>query len=442
MVERLPDWEGKIEALTQEGLGVGNFEVEENGKKFTRPIFIPFTVPGDTISAKIKESKGKYNFGELERVIEPSENRIEPRCPHFTICGGCNLQHVKYETQLGEKARQIKYLLERKGITIPENIKVWPSRKLHKYRWRARVAVGFGQGIRAGFRKAHSREIVKINQCYIVAGEVMEFIELLNQQKSEPKETEVEITVVTGQKQKVGILVHLDKTKETEYLKEFFSNLYANNRKLIGNLFFEQNDQVKTIGQVQEHITYPLGDMEFMFLPETFIQANILTNDLLVKRATELLFKDQDPRDAVVLDLYAGIGNFSLPIARMCKEVIAVEGQKSSVLAGEANALRNKVDNVKFVHSPTGKFLGKYRKKSSKASHAIIDPPRTGVSDKAMKDLLGSEIPRIVYVSCNPISLSKDLLKLKERYDITEILGVDMFPDVSHVEVVVLLDKK
>jgi len=238
--------------------------------------------------------------------------------------------------------------------------------------------------------------------------------------------------------------VHFDKADREHWpaVEEFFTNLYAQNRKLIGNLFFQKDGKTKTAGQVQEHITYSLLGNTFMFLPETFIQANILTNESLVKRTMELLFDGIEPKKEVVLDLYAGIGNFSLPIAQQVKKVVAVEGQEAAVLAGEANVLRNKIENVTYMHASTGKFLKKYLVGDRDATMAVLDPPRVGCSDAVIERLLQAKIPRLVYVSCNPVSLANDLQRLQKIYEVKRVVGVDMFPDVSHVETIVLLDKK
>ncbi|MBR9700682.1 23S rRNA (uracil(1939)-C(5))-methyltransferase RlmD [Candidatus Woesearchaeota archaeon] len=452
MVEQgatLPLWTGKIEGLTQEGLGVGTSMVSHAGKQLKRPIFVPFTVPGDVVKAKIVQQRGKYSFAQLVEITQPSPDRVPSRCPHYGICGGCNLQHVKYEKQLEEKSRQVEYLLKRKGIELPSKVKIWPSRKMQKYRWRSRIAVQFtNDGVTAGFRKFRSRDIVKVEKCFIVASQIVELITIINDTKIEVPAGEVEVTAVVGEKGKVGILLHLDELPE-EFsfpVRSFFTDVYARHRELIGNLFFEQDGKTKTIGQVQSHIFYSAGGCKFMFLPETFIQANVLTNDLLIKRTMEFL---KPGKKDVILDLYAGIGNFSLPAAKECSKVVAVERHAAAVAAGETNALQNGLDNVKFLPKTAERYLHELvqARKKPKDEYPIftkllVDPARGGLSEKARKEILSLGIPSVVYVSCNPVTLAEDLAFLQLKYKVTKILGVDMFPDVSHVETVVLLEHK
>lgn len=436
----LPVWEGIIEVLAQDGTGVGTRTVKEGGKEFKRPIFIPYTTPGDKIRARIVRSKGKYYFGELDAIISPSPDRQEIRCPHYTSCGGCNLQHVAYETQLKEKARQVSYLLEKQGFDIPETVRIWPSRKLHKYRWRSRIAVLFtGDRAIAGFRKRNSRQIIPIQTCYIVSGEIREFIHLLNTTPAEIEGVEIEIVAVMGEKRKVGILVPLGDVPDgkRDAVREYFTQLYALNRKLLANLFFEEDGAVKTAGQVQEHITYHADDVEFMFLPETFIQNNVLTNDLLVGKCMDALFPE-GKSETRVLDLYAGIGNFSLPAAKRCKEVVAVEVHDAAVTAGETNALRNKIENVKFVRSSAEAYLARI---TAIPETIILDPPRIGCSGKVLDRVACLSPERILYISCNPQTLARDLKELP-GYKIHRLFGVDMFPDISHVEIVALLGRE
>ena len=430
-------WKGRIESLTHEGLGVGVMKIEKDDQVLKRPIFVPHTVPGDEVEAEVAKSKGKYNFGTLLKIIEPSPDRVEPRCPHFGVCGGCNLQHVKYERQLEEKAKMVSFLLKRKNIDIPKDIKVLPARKLHKYRWRSKIAIAFKDGkCTVGFRKYRSKDIVTITTCFIVAPEIREFITLLNNTTHNYADQEFEVIAIVGENKKTGVLVSLDRIEEEKQkdVRSFFEDLYATNRKYIGNLFLEIDGKIKTVGQVQEHIMYTLNDFKFMFLPQTFIQANIPTNELLVNQGLKLFPLEEED---VVLDLYAGIGNFSLPIAQKVKEVIAVEGYESAVISGETNALQNAIKNVKFIH----KSAEEYIVAPHDVTKVVLDPPRTGCTPEVLEGVLKLGVKNILYVSCNPLTLARDLVTLTKQYKVEDIIGIDMFPDISHVETIVLLTK-
>jgi 23S rRNA (uracil1939-C5)-methyltransferase len=451
------EWNGKIETISQEGLGVGTVQTMQDGKRLRRPIFVPFTVPGDKITARIIEQKRKYAFGELATLETPSAQRVEPKCPHFTVCGGCNLQHIAYEEQLKQKGQQIQFLLTRKGAALPHDVAVLPSKQRHNYRWRAKIAVEFTGGrIIAGFRKFHAHDVVPVKVCYIVAPEIVQLITMLGGLDSKlglvDRFTQ-EVIVVVGENRKLGVLVPLDDVppQTRKQVREFFEELYGRNRKLIGNLFFEENRATKTSGQVQEHITYKAAGLTFSFLPETFIQSNVSTNETLIATAIEFLFKDRDAAKCTVIDLYAGLGNVSLPIAKKAANVIAVEGHEASVLLGRINSYQNGINNTLFLHRSTERYIFEYVKHAKASQHdedypkadmIIIDPPRTGCTSAVLQGLLNSNIKRVVYISCNPVTLANDLTVLSAKYGISDIRGVDMFPDISHVETVVQLDRR
>jgi 23S rRNA (uracil1939-C5)-methyltransferase len=450
-------WKGQIESISQEGLGIGTITAFQDGKSLRRPIFVPFTVPGDLIEAEVVEQKRKYAFGDIKNILTPSKQRVIPKCPHFMTCGGCNLQHISYDEQLRQKAQQIEFLLKRKGAQLPHPISVLPTKQRSNYRWRAKIAIDFtGDRIIAGFRKFHAHDVVQVKSCSIVAPQILELIAILNRAESSigsrGRFTQ-ELIVVVGESKKLGLLVPLDDAapQHRKQLKDFFEGLYSRNRKLIANLFFEENRATKTPGQVQDHISYKVDGLTFSFLPETFIQSNIATNEQLVSTVLEFLFRDENGKDDVVIDLYAGIGNISLPIAKRVKTVVAVEAHEASALLGRINAYQNKIENALFVHRSAEKYVYEYVKhrKAGKqdeeyplADKVVIDPPRTGCTPQVLKGLLESGVRRILYISCNPVTLANDLVALSAKYQATEITGIDMFPDISHVETVVLLEKK
>jgi 23S rRNA (uracil1939-C5)-methyltransferase len=444
-------WKGTVESVSQEGLGIGTVKSTEDGKLLRRPIFIPFTAPGDEVEAEIIEQKRKYLFGQVISVLTPSENRVIPLCPHYTICGGCNLQHIAYDEQLRQKASQIAFLLERKGISLPRKVTVLPAKQRHNYRWRAKIAVHFtGARPVVGFRRHRSNEIIPISTCFIVAKEIVELIQVIGKASLPLGGISLDVIAVVGQDKKVGLLIALDEIPQhlRKHVKEFFDEIYSRNRKLIANLFFEENRTTRTSGQVQEHITYPVAGMKLSFLPETFIQSNVPTNELLVSTVVDMAFRSSEK---VVVDLYAGLGNITLPVAKKAGSVVAVEGHEASVLLGRINCYQNGLENVLFLHRSTERYVYEYVKHAREQDHneeypkadaIILDPPRTGCTPQILKGLLNTAIPTIVYVSCNPATLANDLTVLSAKYKVADIVAIDMFPDISHVETVVLLQGK
>jgi 23S rRNA (uracil1939-C5)-methyltransferase len=451
-------WRGDIRSISQDGLGVGTVELEEKGRLLHRPIFIPFTAPGDTIEAAVVRSKGKYYHGRLLQVLNPSPHRVPPICPHYMACGGCNLEHISYEEQLRQKAHQVEFLLSRKRIVLPHEISVLPAKQQHKYRRRSKIAIHIENGkVTAGFREFRSHDIVEIKECFIVTQEILSFIRLLN--SSTAKEgvgpITVEAMVVAGDSGKLGVLVLLAETPTEAHVpvKEFFDDIYGHNRSVIGNLFFEEAPgEYKTSGQVQEHLSYTTAGLAFFFSPEVFIQANTSTNEMLVQRVIDhLLLSTDEGVPNTVLDLYCGIGNFSLPAALHAAAVVGVEGHERSVELAKVNASNNNITNARFLHAPIEDYMKEHALMARDGTpdethplptHIIIDPPRTGCTQPVIRGLLASGANSIIYVSCDPDTLASDLEMLSEKYSVADIVGVDMFPDISHLETVVLLRRK
>ena len=460
-------WTGVIETISSKGFGVGTITLTHSGKTLRRPIFIPFTAPGDQIDATVTYRRGKYSFGEIKNIINPSLHRAVPLCPHFTVCGGCDLQHITYDEQLRQKAQQVAYIFKKNNIILTEeNVRILGAKKHRHYRRRSKIALEFkNKKIVAGFRKYRSHDIVPITTCFIVDESIVQLIIILNAATTPIEEDcTFEILSVTGENKKLAILVPLDTLSDTtkKWVRLFFEELYATHRSLLGNLFFSERGESRTSGMVQEHLTYAASGMKFSFLPETFIQANIATNEILIATLLELLASCKAKN---VLDLYAGIGNLSLPIAKLAAQVVAVEGYETSVLLGRINATQNNVHNIIFLHKSTEHYLNDHKRKASSSEKddskttmqekhegqntvpsehmipdtIILDPPRTGCTEQVISDLLLLRAKNIIYASCNPETLVRDIHLMNKTYKVEKIICIDMFPDTHHVETLVLL---
>jgi 23S rRNA (uracil1939-C5)-methyltransferase len=426
-------WRGKVDSISQYGLGVASIAKRKDNKTLRRPLFVPFTVPGDEVEVEVTEERGKYSFGELRALLTPSEQRTMPRCSHFGVCGGCNLLHVSYEAQLAEKAKMIAFLLERREVKAPHEITVLPSKQRHNYRWRSRIALRFQEGrVVAGFRKFRSHDIVAVSSCLIVDERILELIRLLNRTPAaESLKAELECSVIVDEKGRLRLLVALDDVakKERQKVKEHFDTLPGKEKALAAIFFEEENVRSPA---VIDYATYSAAGMSFSYLPWTFIQGNVPTNETLIATALSFIKGDR------VLDLYCGIGNLTLPIAKQGIAAIGVDGDEECIRLAKLNAEKNMVENVTFVHEPVERYL----ETNQRFDTIILDPPRTGCTPAVLDGLLKHGAARIVYVSCNPITLADDLAKLKEGYALFDVKAVDMFPDISHVEVVAVLEKK
>jgi 23S rRNA (uracil1939-C5)-methyltransferase len=449
--DSLEIWQGQILSVSTDGMGVGTLEVTEKRKTFKRPIFVPFTTPEDIVRCTVDMQHGKYLHGTLKQIITPSRFRAIPTCPHFTQCGGCNMQHIEYNAQLESKSQQINFLLQRKEITLPCKIQTLNSISRVNYRARSKIAISFDEKITAGYRKYHAHDIIAITHCDIVKPQILEFIKLLN--SSEPQANrkrfacELEVHVAIGVEEKLGVYVDLDQVEDSfkHPIRDFFERIYAAHRTLIGNLSYKMDSELKVGGQVQEHLSYNVQGIKFAFSPDIFIQANIATNELLVQKVIDFIKKDNKDsagtNESNIIDLYSGIGNFSLPIAKHAKHVTGVEGNERSVEFARFNALQNDIQNVTFVNLPIEQYLHTLYTHAKSSSHVVIDPPRTGCTPDVLYALLGCQIKSIIYISCDPTTLANDLHVLQEGYYIDDIVAVDMFPNISHVETIVLLKK-
>ena len=441
------EWRGRIESLALDGRGVGTIETEKEGASHRRPIFVPDTCPGDEVVARIVEQCGKYSFGELVRVERPSAHRTAAVCPHFGVCGGCAYEHVAYDEQVRQKRQQIAYLLKRAGIE--KEVHFLSAKQQHAYRHRARILLRLGDGkVRAGFRKRRSHDLVEVQRCFILVEEIGELLRLLNDAVLYAPACELELFAVKSSTGKLGLLINTTGIDGREKIEAFFEEFYGRHRELIGNLFLRHDEKTTTLGQVQEHIDYTVAGLRFAFRPETFIQANLLMDETLITTVIETV---KPGLATVALDLYCGIGNFTLPLAKRCSFVVGVEGARAAVPLARTNATMNAIPNVRFVHENVEQYLAQYVDEQAREERApeyaradvvVLDPPRTGAGQVVCERLLATDILRIVYVSCNPVTLADDLRTLRAGYEVLDVVGIDMFPDTVHVEVVVTLRKK
>lgn len=439
------EWKGRIESLSLEGVGVGTRILQSGAKALKHPVFVPWSVPGDIVLARITGRKGKYEFAEIDAVLEESSHRTQIRCPHFMTCSGCALQHVSREEQLRQKARQLSYHLQRKGVKLPYEPEMLSVGQQSNYAWQATLSVVLEAGkCTAGFRERQGDGVVSVRTCFVVHRRILDFIRLLG--VSEPAiDAKLDLKVIVGQRAKLGILVPLESVslEDKQPVKEFFEDLYARNRKIIGNIFFQDNG-VRSYGQVQEHFTYESSGLTFNFLPTVRIQPNIPVNGILQEKVIEFLWKNDDER-GIVLSCFAGLGNLALPAARRANTVVAVEPEDAAVMAGRTNAIRNGLDNVLYVHKGVESYLREFADRAEKsqftpeyprARRAILEPEKS-LSAKSIDSLNKLTLEKIVYVSNDPKRLAEDLASL--NYIIRDISAVETMPDCTGFLSIVLL---
>lgn len=431
--------ETRIDNLSHDGKGIARID----GKA----TFIQGALPNELVSFQYTRVKKDFDEGRLISVIEPSPLRVEPKCPHYAMCGGCSLQHMSEAEQIHFKQEQLIDLLARYGHTQAQEI-LPPLTSAHwNYRNKARLSVRFvekKQSAMVGFRERNNpRYITEISQCPILNARVdADIIPLRHLVDSmEDKHSIAQIEVAAGDTQIALIFRNLNplSASDEEKIKAFAA---AYQYKI-----FLQPGGPDTVfcfypEDSSEYLSYdlPKHEVHFEFHPTDFTQVNSALNRDMVDLALELMdIKSTDK----VLDLFCGLGNFSLPLARQCAYVVGVEGSKTMVDRAYMNAKLNNIANVDFYAANLDDAEEVNKVVQQTFNKVLIDPPRSGALELVKQiDTLNPE--RIVYVSCNPVTLARDtdILVNEKGYVLLKAGVMDMFPHTTHVESIALFERK
>jgi 23S rRNA (uracil1939-C5)-methyltransferase len=428
-------FETTIEDLSHDGRGVATHE--------EKTVFIHGGLPGERVSARLTGRRRSYDEGETIEILEPSPHRIEPVCPHFGQCGGCSLQHLDPLKQIEYKQRTLEQNLARIGKVTPGEIWEPLAGPLWGYRRKARLSVRYvhkKERVLVGFRERYGAFVADMSECHVldprIASELQQLSELIL--SMEARRSIPQIEVACGDSRCALVFRHLEPLSgsDTERLRDF--------ARSSGIAVLLQPGGPATIHALEPETVdlgfgFPELVLELAFGPSDFVQVNGEMNRLMVARALELL--DPGPQDRV-LDLFCGLGNFTLPIATRCASVVGVEGDAELVRKGSANAKRNGLENAGFfvadlAQEPEGApwLRGGYDK-------VLVDPPRSG-AEFILPHVAASGARRLVYVSCHPASLARDAGILVHEHGFTlKGAGVmDMFPHTGHVESIALFER-
>lgn len=389
------------------------------GRHEGKVVFVPYAIPGEEVLVEIVEDKGRYAQGRLVEMLSHSPQRVQPLCPHFGshACGGCHWQHIAYQTQLELKQRIVQDQLKRIGHF--ESVPVKPVLgSPEPWRYRNHVQFTLDEYGRLGFMGAESRQVVPIEECYIMHPLLDEIFAALDLELPELKRLSLRCGVNTGQKT-VVFETYEDEPFELEVdLPVFCVFLLSDGRTatLIG----------------QEYIIEILAGREYRISAPSFFQVNTPQAEELVRLVKSYL---APTGNEVLLDAYCGVGVFGLSLADEVGQVIGVEGSPSAVSDARFNA--GPAGNVEFIEGKVEEVLP-----SLKASIdlAVLDPPRQGCASEALAALDRLAPTKIVYVSCDPAILARDTRRLVQAgYQLVEVQPVDMFPQTYHIESVALL---
>jgi len=427
-------YELEIESLSHEGRGIAHLE--------EKVIFVSGALPGEKVIADRTFSRAKFEEADVKEVLKPADNRISPKCEVFGICGGCSFQHLSSEDQIEAKGNWLKDAfagqakIEPKHWLDPLQVESWG------YRRKARLGVRYvakKEKVLVGFREKKSSFITNMNRCEVLhpslgnhLEDLAHCIEQLSVRSQVPQ-----IEVAIAEKDTVLILRHLEPltAKDEQILLDCARELNITWYTQSGGL-----DTVKPLDQPAV-LTYshPDHDIEMEFLPTDFTQVNFKLNQKMINLALDMLeLNDEDE----VIDLFCGLGNFTLPIAKHAKHVVGVEGDLGLIERAKYNAEKNNISNADFYKADLFQEVEGFEWFRGKTyNKALIDPARTGAIEIVeLLPKLGVE--RLVYVSCNPATLARDTAKLIELGYKLDTAGVmDMFPQTAHVESIALFTK-
>jgi 23S rRNA (uracil1939-C5)-methyltransferase len=398
-------------------------------------LFVSYAVTGDEVEAEIIQERKDYAVAKLVHLLKPSPWRVEPRCPYFGTCGGCQWQHIDYGVQAELKRRILEETLTRLGRLkeIP-SIEVVPSPRFYDYRTRVQFKV---KGKMLGFFAERSYRVVDIRSCPIADPLINQILLFLRQ--SHPlfrSVNEIEVNISPGSGHGV-LIVHplvfdqgmrkaLQGFLRTHPTLKGIAVTTAGRLEILGDPYLTYTISIPAEG--------PPGNLLLRTSPESFFQVNLEQNQRLID--TVLQFADLRGEEEV-LDLYAGVGNLTLPLALSSQSALGIEGNRTAAEDARFNAERNGIENCRFVHGKVEEVLPTLGRE--KIDVAVVDPPRTGCK-AAVRALIGLCPRRIVYVSCNPATLARDLyLFATHGYSPQAIRLLDFFPQSYHMEAVAAL---
>lgn len=427
-----------IDRLSDEGRGIAVHE----GKV----VFVANALPGEQVRASIHSVKSRYAEALAEEILKVSAERVEPPCPHYGTCGGCALQHLRVESQLAFKERILhEKLAHAIGGRAYEHLPVISS-ALQAYRRKARLAVRYvsaKERVLVGFRERHSAKVAEIAACHVLEERISSLIPslaaLVQSWSCRREIPQIEVAVgdtLPDLSSHALVFRHLAPLSDTQLasLRGFGTEH--------GIDIYLQPKGPDTVHKLwppttPERLYYRLPDfqLEFAFHPLDFTQVNAEVNQRMVSCALALLEPAPDDR---VLDLFCGLGNFTLPLARLAREVLGVEGVQQMVERGSENARRNAVDNVQFLCADLALPPAEHEWLKAGFDKVLLDPPRSGALE-VLPAVVAAKPARLVYVSCNPATLARDAGFLAQHGYVLHAAGaMDMFPHTAHVEAMAL----
>lgn len=428
-----------IERLVFQGSGLGRLP---DG----RVVFVPYTAPGDVAEVRVAETREDFVRADLVQVVTPSSLRVAPPCRYYGNCGGCQWQHLEYAAQLRWKREILQELLARVGKLsgVPVSEPVAPAGPW-EYRARAQFKIFAGTRLHIGFHQRETQRVVDIDRCPLLDGRLNDVLRCLRSMRDPtlpklfPRAREVWAAVGAGTGEAVVSL--FGRTQDRAAIRLLFHRLQAEVPTLQGVVLLD-GDPRQHPRFVDRHgqgaITEQVGDCRFRVDATAFFQVSGRAAGILTRLVMEAAALSGTER---VLDLYCGVGTFTVPLARLAREVVGIEASAAAATDAVHNLRANGCATARIVQAQVEQVLPALAKEGP-WDLVVLDPPRQGCSRRVLDAITEMAVPRVIYVSCDPSTLARDLGTLvPSGYRCLSLQPVDLFPQTFHLESIALLER-
>lgn len=406
-----------------------------------KTVFVRNALMGEKVLIRVESTHKRFDEGEAIDIIEASQDRVTPPCQYYNQCGGCDLQHLHPDSAPLIKQHLVLDWLKRSATTIPSHIDPPVLSTAVDYRRSARIGINQRQRdgeLLTGFRRRQSSKIINIDHCPVLDTRLQDLFSVLHSYLEDRDEVRSITDVLVSLGDHNGAIRFRVVKNATPELKQIFISIA---RHLQLSAWIEEDNQPPTPLSNDSPLSYQAdANTKLHFKPGDFLQVNAEVNRAMIQRAKEWL---EPQPDQTLLDLFCGLGNFSLPLARNLKQVIGIEGSREMVQRAKDNADLNAIDNADFYSADLSqpiKDTAWYRQ--HKPELILLDPPRTGAAE-LIPQLLRLKPLKILYIACHPAALVRDSQTLTEAgFRLTRFCVLDMFPNTSHIESMALFEVK
>lgn len=401
----------EVKIIKQDHFGNGMAKIDN------KLVFVDKALPGDICKIKITKEKRNYVNGKILEIIEPSNFRVIPKCPYYENCGGCHVMHEKYEQQLSFKENKVRELINR--FTGLDNINYYPIIGKNSFYYRNKV-IFHGQNHKLGFYQEKTNDLVPIKECMITNKTLNNLYLKIQSYLNDHSKANIKKVMLRTTSLNENLIV-LEGNIDDDIIS------YLDN----ANTIYLNNELIKGNSYIVEDI---LG-IKFMIYPTSFFQVNY---DMMLNLYGIVIDFYKNNNCSKVLDLYCGTGTIGMFVSKYVDSVVGVEVETSSIKSANICKKLNGISNIEFIEGKVEDKIDLFKDVDS----IIVDPPRSGLDVHTIDIIMKLNPMSIVYVSCDPATLARDLNLLKEKYNILEVHPVDMFPNTYHVECVCILNKR